>query len=57
MSLKEDKYIINININKGNNITKGISIVKARDKEVSKEVINNNIEVFNIFNNNKDKDY
>ena len=57
MSLKGDKYIINTNISKGNNIIKGISIIKTRDKEVSKEVMNNNKEVFNIFNNNKDKDY
>ena len=57
LNLKGDKYITNTSTNRKNNIAKGISIVKTRDKEVSKEVVNNNIEVFNTFNNSRDKDY
>jgi hypothetical protein len=47
-------------------VVKKVGVVKARDKEAisivinyknSKKVINNSKEVFNTFNNNKDKDY
>ena len=57
MSLRGDKYVTNTSTSRGNNITKGISVVKARDKEVSEEVVNNSIEVFSTFDNNKDEDY
>ena len=82
MGLREDDYITNTSINRWNNIVKEINIVKYRDEEVtkviinkvievvinkgikvvinnevSKEVINNNKEVFSVFNDSRDKDY
>jgi homoaconitase/3-isopropylmalate dehydratase large subunit len=58
--------VANISAKKGNNIVKKVDVVKAKDKQAinvvinykdGKKVINNSKEVFNTFDNNKDKDY
>jgi hypothetical protein len=66
LSLEDSTYIANISAEEENNIIEKVSIIKARDKQAvsviinckgDKKVINDNKEVFSVFNNNKDKDY
>jgi hypothetical protein len=66
LSLRDSMYIVDTSAERGNNIVEKVSVVKARNKQAisvvmnyksDKEVINNSKEVFNAFNNSKDKDY
>jgi hypothetical protein len=64
--LGDGTCVINTSAKRGNDIIEKVSIVKAKDKQAisivinckgDKKVINNNKKVFNVFDNNKDKDY
>jgi hypothetical protein len=66
LSLENSTCVVNTSAKKGNNVIEKVSVVKAKDKQAvsiiinykgGKKVINNSKEVFNMFNNNKDKDY
>jgi hypothetical protein len=66
LSLKDSVYVADISAKGKNSIIEKVSIIKAKDKEAvsvvtnykgNEKVINNSKKVFNMFNNNKNKDY